>query len=63
MQGILSENAKSQAEADAENRRADESLSSMKNSIDTVFETLNGHKPSAAEFARLGKNEKTAQTV
>lgn len=60
MQGILSENAKSQAEADAENRRADESLSSMKNSIDTVYETLNGHKPSAVEFARLGKNEKTA---
>ena len=63
MQGILAENAKSQAEADAENRRADKSIASMKDSIDNVYKTLNGHKPSDAEFARLGKNEKAAQPV
>lgn len=63
MKEMLEENIKSQAEADAENRRVEESLVSMKNSIDTVFETLNGHKPSDAEFARLGKNQKTAQPV
>lgn len=63
MKNILSENAKSQAETDAANRKADESLSSMRGTIDTVFETLNGHKPSEVEFARLGKNEKAAQPV
>lgn len=63
MKAVLSENAKSKAEADAANKLAERSIAYMKESIDTVFETLNGHKPSEAEFARLGKSEKAEQPV
>lgn len=63
METILAENNKSEAEAAAANRLADQSITSMKICIDTVFETLNGHKPSENEFARLGKNEKEEQPV
>lgn len=63
MRDVLAENAKSQEEANAKNRKTEESIASMRNSIDNVYKTLNGHKPSDAEFARLGKNKKVAQPV
>lgn len=63
METILAENAKNEAAVAAANRLADQSIAGMKSCIDNVFETLNGHKPSEAEFARLGKNEKEEQPV
>lgn len=60
---VLSENATSQQYADAANEKADRDLAMMRSTINNVFKTLNGHEPSDAEFARLGKNEKDAQAV
>lgn len=56
MEKLLKENASDQKAADEENIRVDKNLQAMHDRIDSVFETLYGHKPTEEEFVNLAKN-------
>ena len=58
MDKLLNENKMSDSEAQAEDKRADSTLSQMHDCIDAIYKELYGRTPTEAEFLNLAKNEK-----